>query len=159
MQEVYDDLFVGDDRHCSHTRDGWAIVHACKNPCHVDAVGYSGNLSQGHPEYLVAPRDSDLYLNIVDMDRKLSHEFTEPIVSAALDFIENHLGSRQVLIHCNEGRSRSPSLAMLYLAKRERVIPDTSYREAKSAFQERYPRYAPGRGVESYLLEYWPELG
>lgn len=158
MEEVYDGLFVGDDRYCSHDRTGWAIVHACKHPCHVDAVGYSGNLSQDHPEYLVAPRENDLYLNIVDMDRKLSHEYTEPIVASTLDFVEEHIDSRQVLIHCNEGRSRSPSLAMLYLAKREGIIPKSSYPEAKSEFQERYPMYAPGPGVEAYLMDYWHDL-
>jgi predicted protein tyrosine phosphatase len=99
-----------------------------------------------------------LYLNIVDMDRKLSHEYTEPIVSATLDFIDDHIGSRQILIHCNEGRSRSPSLAMLYLAKRAGVITDASYSDAKSAFQELYPIYAPGRGIEAYLDDRWPDI-
>lgn len=158
MQEVYEDLFVGDDQSCSHNREGWAVVHACKHPCHLDAVGYTGNLSQDHPEYLIAPRETDLYLNIVDMERKLSHEYTEPIILAALDFIDDHLGSRQVLVHCNEGRSRSPSLAMLYLAKRAGVITDASYSEARSAFQELYPMYAPGRGIEAYLVDYWSDL-
>jgi predicted protein tyrosine phosphatase len=38
------------------------------------------------------------------MEQKLSHEFTEPIVSATLDFVEEHRGEQQVLIHCNKGQ-------------------------------------------------------
>lgn len=158
MEEVFDDLFVGADDACVRSRDGWAVVHACKHPCHQRAVGYAGSLPQSHEEYLVALRDTDLYLNVVDMDQKLSHEYTEPIVSAGLDFIEDHIESRHVLIHCNQGMSRSPSLAMLYLAKREAVIPGGSYGEAKAAFEDRYPRFLPGPGVEAYLRDHWPDL-
>lgn len=159
MEEVFDDLFVGAEASCDRSDDGWAVVHACKHPCHQRAVGYRGSLPQSHEEYLVAPRETDLYLNLVDMERKLSHEYTEPIVVAALDFIEDHIGSRRVLVHCNQGMSRSPALAMLYLAKREAVIPDGSYGEAKAAFEDWYPRFRPGSGIDAYLRDRWLELG
>lgn len=159
MQEVVDGLFVGDDRYCSHGDDEWAVVHACKHPCHQDAVGYRGNLNQSHPEYLVAPREGDLYLNLVDMERKFSHEYTEPIIDAALSFIDEHLGTRDVLVHCNEGISRSPSIAMIYLAKRTSEIPDSQFQDARTAFEELYPAYAPGQGIEAYLVDYWQALG
>lgn len=157
MEQVFDNLNVGDESACVQT-SGMAVVHACKHPCHQNEVGYTGSLPQDHPEYLVAARDSDLYLNIVDMDRKLSHEYTEPIVSAALDFMDEHGADREVLVHCNKGQSRSPALAMLFLAKRRNAIPDASYSEAKQDFSERYPGFRPGRGVDAYLREYWQQL-
>jgi len=157
MKEVFESLYVGDDRDCKQVSE-MATVHACKHQCHQNAVGYSGSLSKDHPEYLVAERESDLYLNIVDMDRKLSHDFTEPIVSAALDFIEENIDSQEVLVHCNQGQSRSPALAMLFLAKRRNQISDTSYHQAKEEFRELYPRFNPGRGIESYLKDYWNQL-
>lgn len=157
MEEVSDSLFVGDENDCHHGSE-IAVVHACKHPCHQNAVGYSGSLPQSHPEYLVSSREPDLYLNIVDMDRKLSHEYTEPIVSATLDFIEEKIESNDVLVHCNKGRSRSPALAMLFLGKRTDEFSDSSYRDAKHAFKDIYPRYQPGRGVEAYLRDYWDEL-
>ena len=159
MNEVYEGLFVGDGSDCRHGGAEWAVVHACKHPCHQRAVGYSGNLNQGHPEYLVAPRGHELYLNLVDMDRKLKHRFTEPIVSETLDFVESHIESKNVLIHCNQGRSRSPALAMLYLAKRKGEIVNTSYDDARVAFSELYPPFSPGRGVDAYLRDYWGDLG
>jgi len=143
MEKVAENLFVGDDSSCTRSSE-MAIVHACKHPCHQNELGYSGSLPQDHPEYLIALRDSDLFLNIVDMDRKLAHEYTEPIVSATLDFIDEKIESQEVLIHCNQGQSRSPALAMLFLAKRTNELTDTSYREAKQEFNGRYSRFQPG---------------
>jgi predicted protein tyrosine phosphatase len=159
MIEVVEGLHVGDDQACRRASvEQWRVVHACKHPCHQNAVGYQGSLPQDHPEYLTSQQDEDLYLNIVDMDRKLSHEYTEPIVTATLDFVEEHHGQQQVLIHCNKGQSRSPALTMLYLAKRDGTITDTSYADARSEFQDLYPRYRPGRGVDAYLTDHWTDI-
>lgn len=158
MQEVAENLYVGDDRACRTVSTDWAVVHACKHPCHQNEIGYQGSLPRTHPEYLVAPRVSDLFLNIVDMDQQLSHEYTEPIISSALDFIGEHIASREVLVHCNQAQSRSPAIALLYLSKRAGELSDSSYREAKQEFQPVYPGYRPGRGVEAYLQNYWHQL-
>lgn len=156
MKEVSEDLFVGDEADCRASGE-MAVVHACKTPCHQDAVGYRGSLPQDHEEYLVSSQGSDLYLNIVDMD-SLEKEYTEPILNDALDFIEEKISNNQVLIHCNQGRSRSPGIALLFLAKRRGDITASSYREAKKEFQELYPNYRPGRGIDSYLRKHWQEI-
>lgn len=158
MKEVFERLYVGDDADCERVDAEWAVVHACKHPCHQTGVGYSGNLSQEHPEYLVAERERDLYLNLVDMDRPLDHGFTEPIMTAALDFIEDQRSARDVLVHCNQGMSRSPAMALLYLTKRAGAVPDTDYQTARDVFVDRYPRFQPGNGVETYLQQYWDQL-
>lgn len=154
MEEVMDNLFVGDERDCQTVRgDGaWRTVHACKHPCHRNQCG---DPSQGRPDYLVHKAGTDLYLNMVDMDQKQDHQFMAPMIDAALDYIENHAASHRVLLHCNQGQSRSPSLAMLYLAKRTDHVSDENYRQASRDFQERYPRFSPGRGIDLYLEDYW----
>lgn len=130
-------------------------IHACKHPCHQQAVNYQGHLNKGHPEYLIAVRSDDLYLNMVDMDR-LEHEFIDPILKAALDFIDQHSSKGgKITIHCNQGISRAPSIAMLYLAKREKSLPGESFDEAVEAFRVSYPRYEPGRGISDYLRGHW----
>lgn len=156
MKEVSENLFVGDEADCRASGEK-AVVHACKTPCHQDAVGYTGSLPQNHDEYLTSSQNSDLYLNIVDMD-SLAKDYTEPILNEALDFIEEKIGSTKVLIHCNQARSRSPGIALLFLAKRRGEITDSSYREAKKEFQELYPNYRPGKGIDSYLRNYWQEI-
>lgn len=158
MREVAEGITVGAERLCSRENPDVAVVHACKHPCHRQAIGYSGSLSQNHPDYLWARGDSDLYLNIVDKDHQ-KHRYMEPIFRAALDFIDDHRNERPVRVHCNQGRSRSPSIAMVYLAKRAGGIPDASYEEARSAFEDLYHRYAPGRGLHLYLQDHWADLG
>jgi len=159
MKEVFPNLFVGSDTDCViGQRNDFAVIHACKSPCHQRAVGYKGSLSQNHPHYLILERPSHLFLNLVDMPGRLSHVFTEPIVLAALDFTEKNLVDKKVLIHCNQGHSRSPALALLFLSKRAGVISNASYAEAKQDFSQKYEAFRPGRGVETYLTKHWTDL-
>jgi len=159
MMEVDNNLFVSNERSCFYeNKADWVVVHACKHPCHLIGVGYKGNLSSNHPNYLKLEKDNHLFLNMVDMNRPLSHEFTEPMVVVALNFIERNIQSKKVLIHCNRGESRSPALALLFLAKRKSILNNDSYSKAKEEFIKLYPNYNPGRGVEIYLNQYWNEL-
>lgn len=160
MEEISQNLFVGAEQGCraADRSDEYAVVHACKDPCHRRALGYRGNLPQGHPNYLVHRDGGDLYLNMVDMQRKQSHEFMQPMISVSLDFVDEYINSTPVLIHCNQGQSRSPSLAMLYLAKRTDTVSDESYSTATSEFRELYTRFNPGQGIHLYLQDYWHQL-
>lgn len=157
MEEVYEGLFVGAENSCrtSKINNDWAVIHACKHPCYQNKVGQVGS---SHPNYLVLEEDNDLYLNMVDMDQKQKHQFMEPMIDAALTFVEKHIESKQVLFHCNQGQSRSPTLAMLYLAKRTNQISDESYTEASNEFEELYPQHNPGRGIHLYLQDYWNQI-
>jgi hypothetical protein len=126
--EVYPSIFIGVESERFFTqRDDWAVVHACKSPCHQRALGYRGNLSSRHPNYLSYEQRNHLFLNRIDPDEPL---FMLPLFSVALDFIQKHVSQRKVLIHCNHGLSRAPSIALLYLAKRAKVISTESYQAA-----------------------------
>jgi hypothetical protein len=104
MIEVYPNLYVGTDSDCFFdSRDDWVVVHACKFPCHQKAVGYHGNLSPTHPNYLVLERGTHLFLNMIDPDTPL---FKPPLFDSALSFIGRYFPTRKVLIHCNKGNSR-----------------------------------------------------
>ena len=133
--------------------DNWCIVHAAKEPRHRDALGYTGRgAPKENPEYLIARRGNELMLNLVDM-AKVSPEFTDPIFTAAHDFMREALADgKQVLIHCNEGKSRAPTIAMLYLM--DRNLP---FDEAMEKFREIYPAYDPGAGMLEYARNAWSE--
>jgi hypothetical protein len=153
MFEVYPNLFIGTERDCFYTQTNeWAVIHACKSPCHQQALGYRGSLPKHHPYYLVYERGNHLFLNIIDPDTPL---FKPQLFIDSLDFIENHITQRKVLIHCNLGLSRSPSLALLYLAKRAKVINGENYEEATKDFIKLYPHYRPRRGIAIYLNVQW----
>jgi hypothetical protein len=54
--------------------------------------------------------------------------------------------------------SRAPSLALLYMAKRLQLLPDTDYVCARRVFEQNFP-YSPGKGIETYLSSEWASLG
>src|SRR5574344_2727885 len=133
MTEITHNLFIGDDSDCasgvfSH------VIHACKT-CHQNALSYRGSLQSTHPNYLIYEIGNNLYLNMVDMERELLPQYTNPIIIAAMRFIEDHIEEHKILVHCNQGFSRSPSVVLIYCARKE-IIPSTSYQEAVSKFIE-----------------------
>lgn len=83
--------------------------------------------------------------------------FTHPIMKRAMEFIDEHIENRKVLIHCNQGFSRPPSIAVLYLARIGK-INRSSFREAKDRFSTMYSDYQPGRGIELYMEHNWKDL-
>lgn len=156
MVQVTERLYVGTDRDCRPGGANWAVVHACKSPCHQRAVGYRGSLPKSHEHYLVLEEEHDLYLNLVDPPTPL---FMPPSFSSFLGFACSRLErGANLLIHCNQGESRAPSLALLLLAKRLGVLPSLAYESAWQAFQELYSGYRPGLGIQAYLREHWEEL-
>ena len=92
------------------------------------------------------------------MVKPLSHFYTKPIIIKALNFIESSIKENNVLIHCNQGCSRAPSLALLYLAKRKGVIDNDSYQRAKDDFKKLGAFYTPGNGINIYLTKCWNDL-
>ena len=106
------------------------------------------------PHPLDAPH---LYLNMVDMPNELLPKFTHPMFKAAMGFIDREIKNKKVLIHCNYGMSRSPSLGLTYLAI-SGVIPKNSFEAAAGKFMELYPKYSPGMGITLYMKHNWDFL-
>jgi len=157
MKEVHERVFVANDLSCTKGNAELAVVHACKSPCHQRAIGYSGSLPSTHPNYLVFEHDNDLFLNIIDPPAPL---FMPPLFSNFLSFANKHWsGGRKLLIHCNQGESRAPSLALLFLAKGLSAIDKSSYQTARKEFEAIYPQYTPGKGIETYFTKNWSTLG
>lgn len=150
---VAHNLAFGDLSICTYAcSSDLAVVHACKDPCHRHAVGYSGRgLPNTHPNYLVLERDNHLYLNLIDPPGPLF--MMESFVSF-LAFVDKHVDEREVLIHCNLGESRAPSLALVYLAKRLNAIANDSFPSAARDFSAKYP-YSPGKGIQTWLTKNW----
>lgn len=156
MTEIDERIYVGDMEdyiNCVDDHD-FVFIQASKNPFHKKAVGYSGaSLPKDHPEYFVAVRSNGIALNMVDSDYMAY--FNNILFDAALNYIDQkRVEGKKILIHCNEGISRSPSIGLLYLAK-EGKIRNHSYVEAKEDFEKIYPNYYPNRGVRDFLHYSW----
>jgi hypothetical protein len=156
MKQIQTNLFIGDDNDCLDCSGDFAVIHACKT-CHKKVLGYERSLSPADPHYLVYQNDSQLYLNLVDMEEELWPKYTHPIVAAAFRFIDSSIAATQILVHCNLGCSRAPSLGMLYLAQKGK-IDNSSYQAAKLAFTAIYPLFMPTSGIELYMEHYWGEI-
>lgn len=153
---VTDNLCFDDLTGCRHDDQEFSVVHACKEPCHRHAVGYEvRSLESHHPHYLAIEKPHHLYLNMIDPPVPL---FKPQSFDLFFDFVDREITKRPVLIHCNKGESRAPSLALLYMAKRLRLLPDNSYQAAADSFSARFP-YKPGKGIATYLQENWQKLG
>ena len=156
MIDVHNGLYVGKKADCRVGDPEWAVVHACKSPCHQRAVGYTGSLSKSHPYYLALERGTDLYLNLIDPPKPL---FMAPSFNSFLAFSRVQLEEgRKILIHCNQGESRAPSLALLLLAKLLSQISNESYEAARAEFEILFNGYNPGRGIQKYLTDHWSEF-
>lgn len=151
--QVADNLWFGNQADCA-AADMATMVHACKHPCHKHAVGYDKNCPSDHAHYLALERGNHLYLNLVDPPVPL---FKRDSFRIFADFVDRHIGAGPVLIHCNQGESRAPSLALVYLAKRLKVLPNENYAAARAAFEAQWP-YKPGQGIATFLTENWTRL-
>jgi protein-tyrosine phosphatase len=94
---------------------------------------------------------------MVDMENELLPRFTNPIMTEAIRFIDNRIKQNKILIHCNLGQSRAPSIALIYLANK-RVIKNGTFNEAFHDFIELYKDYQPGKGIGLYINRNWTTL-
>jgi hypothetical protein len=170
MLEIFPNLYCGNDedylnleKECIPGRlidqptNGWAVLHACKESHHRLFVGYTGRgCPKDSPEYLWAERGNRLALNMVDAPRP--EFFDKSMIDKALDFIEQKLSEGlKVLVHCNEGFSRSPSLCLLYVASRGLKLSGVSLEEFEERFRKYYPPYNPGSGIREFMRLHWGE--
>jgi len=159
MKEIFPNLFVGSEEDYNRIKNdlkGWYIIHACKEPFHRRALGYKGRgAPKDHPEYLIAERDGRLILNLVDADDPAY--IPKEIIDKALETIEREISSSKILLHCNQGMSRSAVIGMLFLHSKG-LLPDDFY-EAEKKFLEIYPFYAPNNGMRMYALNNWDNYG
>lgn len=153
MVEVYNNLYVGEDTDLLSTNKKWFIVHCAKEPYHRQAVGYKGRaLEKTHKEYLFAERGQELSLNVVDTESP--DYFCKEIFDKAINFIDLGLMQGKVLVQCNKGQSRSPSIAFLYMASKNLLSSD--FEQAKKEFTKLYPKWQP-KGILLWIKEHWTE--
>lgn len=178
MIEVAPNLFVGDgnDRDLlaasalagtavNGVPPGWYVISAAKT-AHKAELGYSGNAAPKtivfdgeevpNPEYLMAKRERRLFLNLVDVEDPAY--IRDEIVHTALEQVDEAMTrGDKVLIHCNQGQSRAPTLALLWLHGADARFTDLAYDEAAEAFRRVYPAFAPAKGMEGYARAHWGE--
>jgi hypothetical protein len=149
-------LYVGSDQACHDGTAERAVVHACKRPCYREAMGRAGTLPHDHPDRHFIEEEYDLYLNILD---RMQPRFSMEVFEAFFAFATTHWrDGRDLLVHCNAGRSRSPSLALLFLAGVTGDLRRGDFVDAAKDYAAVDPDGRPGPGLRRYLREHWEEL-
>lgn len=160
MEDVYPHLYVGSDEDYWKLKQqtGWSFVRACKfGPGgHQQTLGYTTPGAPKDENYLSVRRGNRVALNMIDLDDP--NYFSPELINAGLDFIHEQLeAGKKVLVACNKGHSRGPSIAMLYLRKIGEL--PYSFVRAETIFRTLYPAYDPAQGVRQAARQMWAELG
>mgnify|MGYP003422197942 FL=1 len=151
MIQVHSGIHVGTVADLSRWRGKY--LAAAKEPCHRDAVGYTGRgCPKDHPEYFVAVRNKGMILNLVDGES--SDWVDKGMMQQALAFITPEPAT---LIVCNQGHSRSPSIALMWLLQNKHIQADT-FEEAEKTFSLLYKNYRPANGIRQFSKQFFEEL-
>lgn len=159
MVELYSNIFIGTvqdyDKYAKNSTE-FSSVGACKEPMHRQALGYTGRAcDKNNPEYLFCYRPNILILNLVDANS--SEYIGKELIDEAVKYISaEYKKGKKILIFCNKGESRSPTIGLLYLATKGFFI-QLSYDEAKAKFQKCYPLYNPNKGIDDFARSYWKD--
>jgi Predicted protein-tyrosine phosphatase len=163
MQKVAPNLYVGTAPEALYTLTQsaeWRLVNVAKTT-HLKLHHWS-RPDKSSPYYVIHETPQWISVNWVDADQASYFNYNNlgvSVVKQVLAFIQKSLQEgKNVLISCDQGQSRSPSVALLYLAKILHTIPNTNYAEARQAFTKIYPYYQPALGISTFLAEHWTEI-
>lgn len=154
MKQLLPNLYVGNLEDYQTTKKAarpgeWAYVHA------TQSVRPEGE--RGHTDYLMLQDKNDLYLSWLDTESFTFEPYGPKLFTTVLDFIEARIKTQKVLVHCDFGESRSPTIVLLYLAKRARVISNATYDRAREEFAKIYPNYYPS-GIRVFVRINWEKI-
>jgi len=150
-------LWIGDRASSSVRSDPeWAVVNTAKT-VHIAIMGWGQKPPRDHPNYITLEDGQLLSFNWVDGPADMYKWSGAAAFIQALDFIDKWLPTKSVLINCDLGQSRSPTVALLYLAKRAKTINGASFESARQDFVKLYPGYAPS-GIADYVASRWGEI-
>lgn len=149
MEPIFDNLYIGDDEIYEKIkgRDNWFYIRTCKYgpDGHQQLLGYHTLGAPKGKNYLWYQENNILAFNLLDSDDP--NFIPEEIIYKALKVIDTELKeNKKVLVACNQGRSRAPSIVMLYL-RSIKELPER-YHEGYKIFKGLYHKYNPGQGME-----------
>jgi hypothetical protein len=160
VEEIYHNVWVGDDNAYVHLKDKpkWSFLRCCKyGPGgHQQTLDYHTLAAPEGSEHFVVERPRLMALNLLDLD---DPNFVDPgMIQTGLDFIQQELLSGQkVLIACNAGRSRGPTVGLMWLRRVGHMRH--AYLHSQRLYHSMYPLYSPSQGIDQFARSHWAALG
>ena len=99
-------------------------------------------------------------LNLVDMNQFSANylDLNRKMFESAFVFLDEYRDKKhQILIHCNQGESRAPTLGMLYAA-RLGAFGYTDFDTSVQRIQAIYPGYMPKQNIYMTVKSLWRDF-
>lgn len=148
MIEVYPNLYIGSDKDVAKWNG--PLIHAARDPWFRELDLPSSHLWN---DSLTA---KILTLNLVDADKV--EYIAIPLIERALDFIKEYITQGSVLVHCNEGKSRAPSIGYLYMLKNTEKFSGMTFQESIEEYRKLYEVWMPNRGIALFCTFYYRKI-
>lgn len=159
MEQIINGIYVGGDRDYERVkdRDDFSIVRCCKyGPGgHKDTLQYTTRAAPEGPNKYWVEKGHLIALNLLDLDDP--DKIPLEAIKAGLDFAKQQIDKGQkVLFACNEGESRGPTTALLFL-RSVGEMPHPFLQSVK-VFKTLYHKYEPGLGMKQFARREWGAL-
>lgn len=160
MVEVYKNLYVGSEIDYElnpRSFDDWFVVHACREPYHRQALGYTGRAAPKDSPYYFFLYNTHNHLILNIFDAPDSRFFNDAMIDEAIKYCTDGMAKeKKILIHCNKGESRAPTIALMVL-KKLNVAP-VDFDDAVDYLNSIYRTYTPSNGILEYARNRWENL-
>lgn len=147
MEEIIKRLYVGNDHDVKAAKErGYARLACCKDgpDGHRAMLGYTTLGAPKGKNYLFARKGDHMALNLIDAEDPAM--IPEAVLDEGVKFITEQMDKgNKILVHCNAGHSRGPSLAMMYLRSCGEL--PQGWQQSLHIFKTLYPEYKPGEGM------------
>lgn len=152
-KEEYEDFISKNDCWCT------SFLLCAKNPFHMDIVGYKGNLDKSDLEYLYAYRPMQHLMALNMIDAPDSKFFSDKMIDKGLLFINDEMvEGNDVIVVCNQGMSRSPTMCLMYLMKHGDIPKEKSFNEVREEYIKIAPEWNPSPGILKYCISFWNKV-
>lgn len=159
MEAIIEGIYVGSDVDVPKAKErGYAILAACKEGPngHRAMLGYHTLGAPKGKDYLYARKGDWMALNLLDVEDP--QMIPDKVITAGIAFIAEMMNEKKkILVHCNAGHSRGPTMAMLYL-RSVGELPQP-FNRAKHIFKTLYHPLSMGHGMEFHARDMWDTLG
>lgn len=158
MEEIIKNLFLGSDKdHETAAAKGWPILICAKDGPHGhrSELNYKEHSAPKGDQYYFVDSGKNRHLNLIDPDSP--QLIPKQVINAGLAFIKHYQEKEQpILVHCNQGQSRGPSMVLMYL----RTIGEmpNGFLQSEKKFKTIYPKYDPLQGIKSFAQTNWRNL-
>jgi hypothetical protein len=156
MEQIIKNVYVGADRDYDHVKDreDFSVLRCCKyGPGgHKDLLKYTTQAAPEGPTRYWVKKGRVMAMNLLDLDDP--NKIPPEMIKAGLDFAKEELAKGQkVLIACNDGGSRGPTCALMFL----RSLGDMThpFMQSEKVFRTLDPKYDPAMGIRQFARDHW----